>query len=290
MRFYATILPLTVFSAAVSAHAMLPTPTEVNSTDTGEISYTANPNANPNAATLPINVDVAGRVVTVKPQSTPIDNPLIKNSTQDTTQAIVVAPPTMSALPPPATKSQALNMPAVSTPVSFGTVAPDITFVSQSPVQAPVQFSDSLPTPNSAANQPQSWMQSSEGIVRVINAFIIQNIGGQETLIPINVGANVKSGDILEYQGLFTNNSGERVRSMDITLSIDNGLELIGGISPKTAQASLDNSRFVRMPIRANIDGQIQELPLSQYKALKWTVEEIGLGATAVVKYRAKVK
>lgn len=199
------------------------------------------------------------RVVTVTPQNTPIYNPLAQASAQ----------------PQLATKVQASTTPAVSVPVSFGTPnAP--TILSQAPVQAPVQFTNPANT--------------TAGIDSVVNAFIVQNIGGQETLIPVNVGTTVKSGDILEYQGLFTNNSGERVRRMDLTLSIANGLEFIGEVSPKNVQASLDNSRFVRMPIRANIGGQIQEVPLSQYKALKWTVEEIGLGATAVVKYRARVK
>lgn len=201
------------------------------------------------------------RVVTVTPQNTPIQNPLAQASAQ----------------PQFATKAQAIGTPSVSVPVSFGTPNTP-TMLAQAPVQAPVQFA----SPNVSAQ--------TAGIDSVVNAFIVQNMGGQETLVPVNVGTTVKSGDILEYQGLFTNNSGERVRTMDLTLSIAGGLELIGDVNPKNVQASLDNSRFVRMPIRANIGGQIQEVPLSQYKALKWTVEEIGLGATAVVKYRARVK
>ncbi|OPH37859.1 hypothetical protein B5J93_07635 [Moraxella equi] len=123
-----------------------------------------------------------------------------------------------------------------------------------------------------------------------MNAFIVQNINGQETLTPINAGTPIKSGDILEYQGLFTNNSSERVRSMDVTLSIADSLELVGGIHPRFPHATIDGSRFVRSPIRANVGGQVQELPLSDYKALRWTLEDIGLGGTSVVKYRAKVK
>lgn len=224
-----------------TAHAMLPTP------EVGEVSYTN-----------------AGRVVAVTPQNTPIHNPLAQASAQ----------------PQLATKAQAMTMPSVPAPVSFGTPNTP-TMLSQAPVQAPVQFANPI-----LSNQyaPQA------GIDSVVNAFIVQNMGGQETLVPVNIGTTVKSGDILEYQGLFTNNSGERVRRMDLTLSIANGLEFIGNVNPKNVQASLDNSRFVRMPIRANIGGQIQEVSLSQYKALKWTVEEIGLGATAVVKYRARVK
>ncbi|STY90538.1 hypothetical protein [Moraxella bovis] len=233
------VLSLTALSVAVSAHAMLPTPTETtesvpNQASAGEISYTANPQANRNAPTL--NTPTAGRVVTVAPQSTPIYNPLGQNP------------------------------------------APAVIPMAVSPLQAPAQ------------TQAPQRQGSSAGIQSVVNAFIVQNINGQETLTPINAGTPVKSGDILEYQGLFTNNSSERVRSMDVTLSIADGLALVGGIHPRFPHATIDGSRFVRSPIRANVGGQVQELPLSDYKALRWTLEDIGLGGTSVVKYRAKVK
>lgn len=164
----------------------------------------------------------------------------------------------------------------------------------QSTTPAPslaVQIPQSVPTLSPTLNQVAPPVgQSGTGIHSVVHAFIVQNIGMQETLVPVSATTAIKSGDVLEYQGLFTNNSGQRVRSMDVTLGISDRLELIGGITPSIAWASVDNSRFGHMPIRANIGGQVQELPLSQYKALRWTVEELGLGGTAVVKYRAKVK
>lgn len=248
------VLSLTALSVAVSAHAVLPTPTETtesvpNQASAGEISYTANPQANRNAPTL--NTPTAGRVVTVAPQSTPIYNPLGQN-------------------------------PPVAFPASPATPATAPT-THTTGIQNPVQQAP-------AQTQAPQRQGSSAGIQSVVNAFIVQNINGQETLTPINAGTPVKSGDILEYQGLFTNNSSERVRSMDVTLSITDGLALVGGIHPRFPHATIDGSRFVRSPIRANVGGQVQELPLSDYKALRWTLEDIGLGGTSVVKYRAKVK
>lgn len=166
-------------------------------------------------------------------------------------------------------------------PTTYNTpVQPVVTPVAVAPLQTTL--------PNPPLNTLQN--QTAQGnITSVVNAFVVQNINGQEMLTPVNANTPVKSGDILEYQGLFTNH-GERVRSMDVTLTIDDKLELVGGLSPSFAHASVDHSRFVRMPIRANIGGQVQELPLSYYKALRWTVEDIGMGGTAVVKYRAIVK
>lgn len=214
MRFALFALSL----VALPACAMLPTP------DTGEVSYTAMPTANPNAPTTRVNHTIT------------ITNP--------------VTPITM-----PAQQGQ----PVLSSPV-----------VAAAPA--------TLPTLGAHQVNP------------VVNVFIVRQDAMGESLVPVNVGTPVKSGDILEYQGLFTNQGADRVRSMEVTLSIADGLELVGGVSPQFAQASIDGSRFVRMPIRANIGGVIQELPLSQYKALRWTVEDLGLNGTAVVKYRARVK
>lgn len=150
-----------------------------------------------------------------------------------------------------------------------------------------------LPNPTTTApatstSQSVAPAQSAD-FISAVNAFIVKSDNGREVLVPINVGTPVKSGDVLEYQGLFTN-TGDRVRKMDVTLGIADGLELVGGVVPQHASASMDGQRFVRMPIRVNIGGQVQNLPLSQYKALRWTLEDIGLGGTAVVKYRAKLK
>ena len=162
------------------------------------------------------------------------------------------------------------------------------------PTQTNVINYTAVPTnsPNTPTlNQTSTPHQVPTQITSVINAFVVKTDNlGQETLVPVNVGTPVKSGDILEYQGLFTNQGADRVRKADVTLSITDELELVGGISPQFALASSDGSRFTGMPIRAKIGGQIQELPLSRYKALRWTIEDLGIGGTAVVKYRAKVK
>lgn len=146
-------------------------------------------------------------------------------------------------------------------------------------------------TNQATARQAITSQTATSVLTPVVNAFVVKtDTTGQETLLPVNVGTPVKAGDVLEYQALLTNHSPDRVRQAEVTLSIASGLELVGGLSPEFAQASIDGSRFVRMPIRASINGQIQELPLSRYRALRWTVEELGIGATAVVKYRAKIK
>lgn len=207
--------------------------------------------------------------------------------------ALVVAMPACAMLPTPSTSTVPAAQDTVSytaTPAintrapTFG--APTTTNAAASTtVQSPVSFS----TANTTI-QTQDVQALASQVSSVVNAYLVQNTGATETLIPVNVGTPVKSGDVLEYRGLFTNQSADRVRSMDVSLSIDDKLELIGGVSPSIALASNDGNQYVRMPIRVRIGGALQELPLSQYRGLRWTVEDLGIGATAVVKYRAKVK
>lgn len=179
----------------------------------------------------------------------------------------------------------ALPILAIAMPAFAVLPTPNDTAVSYGTTQTSVALTP-ITTP-----QPQTGQLVSEQVDLVVNVFLVQTDElGQERLTPVTHGVSVSAGDVLEYQGLFTNTGNERIRHMQATLTIADGLELIGGVVPQFAHASHDGQKFVRMPIRANINGQVQELPLSYYKALRWTVEDIGLGATAVVKYRAKVK
>lgn len=111
-----------------------------------------------------------------------------------------------------------------------------------------------------------------------------------EGLLPITNTTVVQSGDIIEYHGYFTNQSSERIRSVIASIDIPNGVELIGNIAPRGAMASVNGTNFGFVPLQANINGQIQQLPLSNYKALRWQLEDLGIGGTAVVQYRARLK
>ncbi|OOR90858.1 hypothetical protein B0181_04320 [Moraxella caviae] len=124
-----------------------------------------------------------------------------------------------------------------------------------------------------------------------MNAFVVsKDAAGNETLTPVGMNTPISKGQIVEYQGLFTNHGTNRVRKMVATMDIPKGAELVGNIEPAIAQATMDGGRFVNMPIRVSVNGQAQELPLANYKGLRWTIEELGIGATAVVKYRAKIQ
>ena len=166
-------------------------------------------------------------------------------------------------------------------------------------VLAVSQASAMLPTPeqaldNTATLQPSSTTNSRSSMQAVnskVTASLI-SVGpdGQELLVPVTAETRLQSGNVLEYQGYFTNTNADRVRKMTVTLSIPEQVELLRTVSPDFPYGSADGTSFARMPLRSRVDNQLQEVPLKYYKAVRWDLEGIGLNETVAVKYRARVK
>lgn len=161
---------------------------------------------------------------------------------------------------------------------------------------AVTQASAMLPTPEptydpvAAQSATNNGNSSAQAIMSKITASIVSvNANGQETLVPVNDNTRLQSGNILEYQGLFTNKNPDRVRKMTVTMSIPQQVELLGSIAPEFPLASVDGSLFAGMPLRGQVDGQAQEIPLRYYRAVRWDLEGVGLNDTVTVKYRARV-
>ncbi|UNU72617.1 hypothetical protein LU293_05725 [Moraxella nasovis] len=156
----------------------------------------------------------------------------------------------------------------------------------------PQADSDTLSTTTKSITPSQQVMlPEGANVTAAVNAFVVSHDAqGQEILTPIDLGSYVTQGNTVEYRGLFTNAGEHRVRKMTVSVSIPNGAELVGDIEPKRGQATADGNLYTAMPLRMNVNGQIQPIPLSYYQGLRWQIEDLGVGATAVVKYRAKIK
>lgn len=141
-------------------------------------------------------------------------------------------------------------------------------------------------TPTTPLQSPLSG--ATQELTSRIFAYLVHHQNGQETLVPITYATPVLAGSIVEYQGFFHNISNQRIRSATIGLDVPMGLELIS-MSDNATLGSVDGQHYSRMPLRTQMNGQISEIPLSFYRGLRWQVTDIGLGGTAVVKYRARV-
>ncbi len=141
--------------------------------------------------------------------------------------------------------------------------------------------------------QQQFNPQLNQQLDQQLAVFLVRMVEGQEQLMALN-GSNgastFQAGDILEYRSYITNNMPNRIRSMQVTMSIPSDVELIGHTVPEFAMGSLDQSRFYPVPLQTQRDGMIQNIALSKYQALRWQVEDLDLGETATLSYRARVK
>ena len=150
------------------------------------------------------------------------------------------------------------------------------------------QASAMLPTPEQAVDSSAAVQtnatKSSNSSAQAVNSKITAS------LISVDANTRLQSGNVLEYQGYFTNTNADRVRKMTVTMSIPEQVELLRTVSPEFPYGSADGNTFARMPLRGKVDNQLQEIPLKYYKAVRWDLEGVGLNDTVVVKYRARVK
>lgn len=159
------------------------------------------------------------------------------------------------------------------------------------------QASAMLPTPEQAVDSSMAMQASASGnsSAQAVNSKITASLvsvdaNGQETLVPVDTNTRLQSGNVLEYQGYFTNTNADRVRKMTVTMSIPDQVELLGTVSPDFPYGSVDGNNFARMPLRTKVDNQLQDVALRYYKAVRWDLEGVGLNDTVAVKYRARVK
>lgn len=164
---------------------------------------------------------------------------------------------------------------------------------------AVTQASAMLPTPETAFDNPTTMQSATtfggasnlQAIDTKVTASLVSVDGnGQESLIPVTPATRLQSGNVIEYQGLFTNTNSDRVRKMTVTLSIPEEVELLRVVTPEFPYGSADGEKFARMPLRGRVDNQLQEIPLKYYQAVRWDIEGVGLNDIVEVKYRARVK
>ena len=127
---------------------------------------------------------------------------------------------------------------------------------------------------------------------RILASVVGHDPQGQEVLSPVNAQTRLASGNVVEYRGYLTNNSPDRIRNMKVTMNIPANMELVStsDVEPTRAFGSMDGANFQYMPLKTNMNGVLQNLPMAYYKAIQWDVPGLGLNEVAMVKYRLKVK
>lgn len=97
---------------------------------------------------------------------------------------------------------------------------------------------------------------------------------------------------MLEYRAVYSNASKKNVTNLAATLPVPAGMEYVGlSVKPAGAQASADGKSFSAIPLmRKKADGKTDEqVPLADYRALRWTVSSLQPGQSFEVSARMRV-
>lgn len=182
-------------------------------------------------------------------------------------------------------------LPNPQTPLTPLNAMPPALAISKAPNMANPSFINPNQINNNQTNSQtnSSTLSDSQNQVgQAVYAYLVSGVAGQEQLIPIDATTAINRGDIVEYHGHFTNKTADRIGAMTAVMDIPTKLELIS--TEPLAFASVDSKRFSAMPLRTLVNGQLVPVPLAYYRAIRFDIKNIGIGATAVVKYRAKIR
>ena len=129
---------------------------------------------------------------------------------------------------------------------------------------------------------------------------VVVQLSGQKVVVNADKEALVdateaRPGDTIEYRATYANKGKDLARKLEATLPIPADMQLIGNTArPAGALASLDNQKFEPMPLKRKVklaDGreELRDVPLSEYRALRWQLGDLAAGASQVVSARMQV-
>ena len=121
---------------------------------------------------------------------------------------------------------------------------------------------------------------------------ITKQSNGQESLTAVST---TKPGDSLQYVAVYKNTGKQSAKQMVATLPIPAETEFIASsASPATAMASLDGKLYQPIPLMRQVkqaDGKLVtvNVPVSEYRFLRWPERELVAGASFSASARVRV-
>jgi len=99
----------------------------------------------------------------------------------------------------------------------------------------------------------------------------------------------VKPNDVIEYRATYTNNTSGKIKNLAATLPIPAETQFLAKSQPENAQASTDGTNFAPMPLKRKEGNQMVNVPLKDYRALRWTIAELPAGKSVTVSAQTRV-
>lgn len=99
----------------------------------------------------------------------------------------------------------------------------------------------------------------------------------------------VKPNDVIEYRATYTNNTAGKINNLAATLPIPAETQFLAKSQPENAQASTDSINFAPMPLKRKEGNQMVNVPLKDYRALRWTIAELPAGKSVTVSAQTRI-
>lgn len=122
---------------------------------------------------------------------------------------------------------------------------------------------------------------------------IFTDASGVERVLP---AVSVRPGDIVEYRATYQNKGTKNMRDVRAMLPIPvGGMEYLPeASSPRLLRASVDGKHFDAIPLQRVIrldkgKQQLQPVPLSAYRFLRWHLGDVGAGKSVTISSRMRV-
>ena len=116
---------------------------------------------------------------------------------------------------------------------------------------------------------------------------------GKEVLVAAD---EAKPGELIEYRALYRNDGASEAKGLLATLPIPRGTQYVAGSAlPRGVQASLDGRTFAAVPLKRTVktpDGRtvVQEVPVAEYRALRWPLGALPSRDQRTVSARVRVE
>lgn len=131
------------------------------------------------------------------------------------------------------------------------------------------------------------------GVTVELTAQRVTKAQGREVLAPAD---QAKPGELLEYRALYLNSGTSEARGLAATLPIPRGTQYVrGSAAPLKVEASLDGQTFAPVPLMrkerlANGRTVMREVPVSEYRALRWPLGTLAAKQSRSVTARVRVE
>ena len=104
---------------------------------------------------------------------------------------------------------------------------------------------------------------------------VFQVDAGKKNKKELKATDQVKPKDVLEYRVDYSNVSSNSLKNLKLNLPLPEFVTYTGQSVPKDTYASLDGKSFAKAPLTRMENGKKVNVPLREYRALQWNVNEL---------------